>query len=46
MATLQLQNIKKVYDGGVVAVHDFNIDIKDGEFIVLVGPYYCKDDNA
>ena len=41
MATLQLQNIKKVYDGGVVAVHDFNIDIKDGEFIVLVGPSGC-----
>lgn len=41
MATLKLTNIKKVYDGGVVAVHDFNIDIKDGEFIVLVGPSGC-----
>ena len=41
MATLSLQNLKKVYDGGVVAVHDFNIDIKDGEFIVLVGPSGC-----
>ncbi len=41
MATLKLENIKKVYDGGVVAVHDFNIDIKDGEFIVLVGPSGC-----
>lgn len=41
MATLSLQNLKKVYDGGVVAVHDFNIEIKDGEFIVLVGPSGC-----
>jgi multiple sugar transport system ATP-binding protein len=41
MATLKLENLKKVYDGGVVAVHDFNIDIKDGEFIVLVGPSGC-----
>ena len=41
MATLKLENLKKVYDGGVVAVHSFNIDIKDGEFIVLVGPSGC-----
>ncbi len=41
MATLKLQNIKKVYDGGNIAVHNFNIDIKDGEFIVLVGPSGC-----
>ncbi len=41
MATLKLEHIKKVYDGGVIAVHDFNIDIKDGEFIVLVGPSGC-----
>ena len=41
MATLKLEHIKKVYDGGNIAVHDFNIDIKDGEFIVLVGPSGC-----
>ena len=41
MATLKLEHIKKIYDGGVVAVQDFNIDIKDGEFIVLVGPSGC-----
>ena len=38
MATLKLEHMKKIYDGGVVAVQDFNMDIKDGEFIVLVGP--------
>ena len=41
MSELNLQHIKKVYDGGVVAVHDFNVDIKDGEFIVIVGPSGC-----
>jgi len=41
MATLQLKNIKKIYEGGVEAVHAFNLDIKDKEFIVLVGPSGC-----
>ena len=41
MSELNLQHLKKVYDGGVVAVHDFNIDIKEGEFIVIVGPSGC-----
>lgn len=41
MATLKLEHMKKIYDGGVVAVQDFNMDIKDGEFIVLVGPSGC-----
>lgn len=41
MATLKLEHLKKIYDGGVEAVEDFNIDIKDGEFIVIVGPSGC-----
>ena len=41
MASLSFKNIKKVYDGGVVAVHDFNLEIADKEFIVLVGPSGC-----
>ncbi len=41
MATLSLKNIKKIYDGGVVAVQAFNLDIADKEFIVLVGPSGC-----
>jgi multiple sugar transport system ATP-binding protein len=41
MAEVRLDHIKKVYDGGVIAVHDFDIDIKDGEFIVIVGPSGC-----
>ena len=36
-----MKGIKKVYDGGVTAVHDVNLTIKDKEFIVLVGPSGC-----
>lgn len=41
MATLKLKGIKKIYDGGVTAVHSFDLDIADKEFIVLVGPSGC-----
>ncbi|MCH5286431.1 MAG: sn-glycerol-3-phosphate ABC transporter ATP-binding protein UgpC [Christensenellaceae bacterium] len=41
MASVSLQHIYKVYTGGVVAVSDFNLDIEDKEFIVLVGPSGC-----
>ena len=41
MASLSLRGIYKRYPGGVVAVSDFNMNIKDKEFIVLVGPSGC-----
>ena len=41
MPEVNIQHLEKVYDGNVKAVHDFNLDIKDGEFIVLVGPSGC-----
>lgn len=41
MASVKLVNVNKIYDGGVHSVHDFNIDIQDGEFIVFVGPSGC-----
>jgi len=41
MASVKLENVKKIYQGNVVAVHDFNLDIKDKEFIVFVGPSGC-----
>ncbi len=41
MPCVNIQHLDKVYDGGVQAVYDFNLDIKDGEFIVLVGPSGC-----
>jgi multiple sugar transport system ATP-binding protein len=41
MATVKLTNVKKIYDGNVVAVHEFNLDIADKEFVVFVGPSGC-----
>jgi len=41
MASVKLENVNKVYDGGVHAVHDFSIDIQDREFIAFVGPSGC-----
>ena len=41
MAQLQLQHLDKIYDNNVQAVYDFNLDVKDGELIVLVGPSGC-----
>ena len=41
MATLKLKDVKKIYEGGVEAVHAFNLDVADKEFIVLVGPSGC-----
>ena len=41
MSDLKLQHLDKIYDNKVQAVFDFNLDIRDGEFIVLVGPSGC-----
>src|SRR5699024_1932079 len=41
MAELQMNDIKKIYGKDVVAVQDFNLHIKDKEFIVFVGPSGC-----
>ncbi len=41
MASLSLRNVYKRYPGGVTAVSDFNLEIKDQEFIILVGPSGC-----
>ena len=41
MASLSLRNICKVYPNGFCAVKDFNLEIKDKEFIIFVGPSGC-----
>jgi multiple sugar transport system ATP-binding protein len=41
MAGISLKNIFKIYPGDVTAVHDFNLEIDDKEFIILVGPSGC-----
>ena len=41
MATLSLKNVNKIYPNGFHAVHNFNLDIEEGEFVVFVGPSGC-----
>jgi multiple sugar transport system ATP-binding protein len=41
MAKVTLEHVDKVYPGNVKAVDAFNLDIRDGEFVVLVGPSGC-----
>ena len=41
MSVLLFKDVNKVYPNGYHAVHDFNMEIKDGEFICLVGDSGC-----
>ena len=41
MAKVIIEHVDKIYPGNVKAVSDFNLEIKDGEFVVLVGPSGC-----
>lgn len=41
MATVKFEHIGKIYDGGVEAVIDLNLEVKDHEFIVFVGSSGC-----
>jgi multiple sugar transport system ATP-binding protein len=41
MAEVQLESVTKVFDGDVRAVDAVDLDIADGEFVVLVGPSGC-----
>lgn len=41
MGKLLFKNVNKVYPNGFHAIHDFNLEVEDGEFIVFVGPSGC-----
>ena len=41
MASLSLKHIEKIYENGYHAVHDFNLEVEDKEFIIFVGPSGC-----
>ena len=41
MASVSLRNVRKVYPGGTVGVDGVDLEIRDGEFVVLVGPSGC-----
>jgi multiple sugar transport system ATP-binding protein len=46
VATVVLDQVNKKYENGFHAVHDLDLDIKDGEFLVLVGPSGCGKSTA
>lgn len=46
MAAVTLEKVNKLYENGFHAVHDLDLDIKDGEFLVLVGPSGCGKTTA
>ena len=41
MAEIVLEHVNKSYPNGATAVHDLNLTIADGEFLILVGPSGC-----
>ncbi len=41
MAEIQLKHVYKTFEGGVTAVKDFDLSIKDKEFVIFVGPSGC-----
>jgi len=41
MAEIELAHVHKSYPNGATAVHDLNLTIADGEFLILVGPSGC-----
>ena len=41
MASISIQRLHKRFDDGTVAVHDLNLEIRDGELFVLLGPSGC-----
>src|ERR671911_960231 len=46
MAEVTFQGVSKIYPDGTRAVNDLNLDIEDGEFMVLVGPSGCGKTTA
>ena len=41
MGSISLRNVRKVYPSGYEAVKNFNLEIEDGDFVVVVGPSGC-----
>src|SRR6059036_1082373 len=41
MASVTLRRLSKVFDGGVRALHQLDLDVRDGEILVLLGPSGC-----
>src|SRR5579864_2516026 len=46
MAPIALEKVTKIYPNGFEAVHELDLDVADGEFMVLVGPSGCGKTTA
>jgi multiple sugar transport system ATP-binding protein len=46
MAAIQFNHVSKEYDAGTLAVDDLNLEVAEGEFVVLVGPSGCGKTTA
>ena len=46
MAGVTFRKVSKIYPGGAVGVRDMDLEIADGEFMVLVGPSGCGKTTA
>ena len=46
MAGITFEKVNKIYDDGMHAVTDLNLDVKDGELVVFVGPSGCGKTTA
>src|SRR6266702_3799206 len=46
MASIRFAHVSKEYGGGALAVDDLNLEIAEGEFVVLVGPSGCGKTTA
>src|SRR3954447_26129463 len=46
MAQVEFDRVSKIYPDGTRAVNDMNLEIRDGEFVVLVGPSGCGKTTA
>ena len=45
MATVDMDKVNKVYENGFHAVKDLSLDVREGEFMVLVGPSGLRQDH-
>src|SRR6266513_1612658 len=46
MAHVKLEGVRKIYQDSIIAVHGVDLDVADGEFVVLVGPSGCGKSNT
>ena len=46
MAEIALDGVTKVFPDGYEAVKDMNLEVEDGEFMILVGPSGCGKSTA